>query len=133
MKQSLCRWLTALTIVVFTCTAGPAFAEHKPVSSTKPAKPKLFEFSGEITAVDAKTSSLSVKDKETDTTKQFSCDAKVKIHGKNGPVKLEALKVGDKVTVKYKDENGALTAEVIGPQTATSSTASKTTATKTTR
>ena len=61
--------------------------------------------SGEVTAVDAKTGKLSVK-----TTDQ---DLDLKVQGGLTKKSLESIKVGDKVTVSYREQGANLIADSV--------------------
>lgn len=71
--------------------AAPAKAEEK----AAPAKMK--QVTGEVTAVDAKAKTLTVKGKKGDMA--LTADEKA-------AAKLGEIKVGDKVMVKYKEMDG---------------------------
>ncbi|MCL4477290.1 MAG: hypothetical protein M1508_13900 [Nitrospirae bacterium] len=76
--------------------AAPAKAEEKkPAEKKAPAKVK--QVTGEVVAVDAKAKTLTVKGKKGDVA--LSVDEKA-------AAKLADVKVGDKVTVKYKETDG---------------------------
>ncbi len=76
--------------------AAPAKAEEKkPAEKKAPAKVK--KVTGEVAAVDAKAKTLTVKGKKADVA--LSVDEKA-------AAKLADVKVGDKVTVTYKEVDG---------------------------
>ena len=84
--------------------AAPAKAEEKKA----PAKVK--QVTGEVVAVDAKAKTLTVKGKKGDVA--LSVDEKA-------AAKLADVKVGDKVTVKYKETDGKNVAtSVVGKKAA---------------
>jgi Cu/Ag efflux protein CusF len=59
---------------------------------------------GEVTAVDAAAGTITVKHKKGDVT--ISVDAKTKIMAGKEKKAIEDVKAGEKVTVKYKEEDG---------------------------
>ena len=74
---------------------APAKMEEKKMEKKAPAKVK--QVTGEVVAVDAKAKTLTVKGKKADVA--LSVDEKA-------AAKLADVKVGDKVTVKYKEMDG---------------------------
>jgi len=89
--------------------AAPAKAEEKkPAEKKAPAKVK--QVTGEVVAVDAKAKTLTVKGKKGDVA--LSVDEKA-------AAKLADVKMGDKVTVKYKETDGKNVAtSVVGKKAA---------------
>ena len=77
-------------------TAAPA-EKAAPVKAEKKAPAKVKHLTGEVVAVDAKAKTLTVKGKKADVA--LSVDDKA-------AAKLADVKVGDKVTVKYKETDG---------------------------
>ena len=83
----------------------PAAAPEKAAKTEKPAKAKdKGTFAGEVTNVNAAEKTISVKDKRGEVTLDVA-DAK---YGKN--LKMEDIKVGDKVVVKFETKGGKMTA-----------------------
>ncbi len=80
-------------------TAAPAAdkKEAAPAKAEKKAPAKVKQVTGEVVAVDAKAKTLTVKGKKADVV--LSVDDKA-------AAKLADVKVGDKVTVKYKETDG---------------------------
>src|SRR5207244_12463288 len=96
-------------------------SEQTPVDTTKRAGPrhspengKATGITGEVTSVDAKAGTLTVKAKDKETN--LTADAKAK-------ASLEKVKVGDMVKVSYTEKDGKMVASSI----AKSETKAKTT------
>ena len=107
---SLLATAVALSGSVFAAKDKPAGA-----AAEGEAKVKVQLCTGEITAVDAAASSLTVKNAK-DESKTFKVAADCKIAaGENKDAKLADLKVGDKVIVRYEEAGGAMVAKKIGP------------------
>jgi Cu/Ag efflux protein CusF len=96
MKKVL---LSAMAITVALAFAMPVRAQE----AAKPEKPKKHEYTGEITKIDA--SSITVKKKEEEKTFTVGAKVKVVVPGKEAG-EMADLKVGDKVTVSYAEEDG---------------------------
>ncbi len=113
MKRSF-RWVAGVSgMAVALAVAGTAFAAEKATKETKTP-----EFRGEVTAIDAAGGMVTVKDKDANVTKKFTVPAGTKIYvkGESKSVKLDALKVGEKVKVTWHDDKGTPTADLIGQQ-----------------
>jgi len=109
MKKYLLCSLLATAVML----SGSVFAADGEAAPKKEKGPKMSQFTGEITAVDAAANSLSVKKDED--TKTFKAEgAKVATADKKDAT-LADLKVGDKVTVMYVEDSGAAVAKRIGP------------------
>jgi len=109
VKSMLKVLVIALTALAFS---GVSFAADTATKSeTKAEKPKAMSATGEVTAVDAKAGTLSVKtsDKSLDLT------ATSKAKGALGKVK-----VGDMVKVSYTEKDGKMNASSISMAKATS-------------
>jgi Cu/Ag efflux protein CusF len=110
------KYLVSSLLAVAVALSSSAFAADQGAAKPEKAaevKIKTHAFTGEITAVDAKANSLTVKKK--DESKTFKTEgAKVRVVGKEDAT-LADLKVGDKVLVVSVEENGALVAKKIGP------------------
>jgi hypothetical protein len=96
MKKVL---LSAIAVAVALAFTLPARAEE----GAKPEKPKKHEYTGKITKIDG----MSVTVKKKDEEKTFTAMEKVKVMvpGKEAG-ELSDLKVDDKVTVTYVEEDG---------------------------
>jgi ribosomal protein S1 len=77
--------------------AAPAKKEAAPMKEEKKAPAKVKQVSGEVAAVDAAAKTLTVKGKKGEVA--LTADDKA-------AAKLADVKVGDKVTVKYKEMDG---------------------------
>jgi Cu/Ag efflux protein CusF len=111
----------ALSIAALALSfTGPVQAQgtssNAPAPTTAPApKPKPHAYTGDITAIDAKAGTVIVKKGEADS-KTFKIGDKTKYStADKKDAALTDIKVGDKVTVHYTDEDGVLTAHHIGP------------------
>ena len=80
----------------------------------KADKAKSQQATGEITAVDVKANTVTIKHKTASMTFNVASDAKFGSGGENIALNLTNLKIGDKVTVHYTDDAGKLTAHKIG-------------------
>jgi Cu/Ag efflux protein CusF len=85
-------------------------------TNAPPPKMKRHQFTGEVTAIDAKAGTVIVKKAGADS-KTFKIGEKTKYStADKKDAALADIKVGDKVTVSYtEDEGGVLTAHKIGP------------------
>ena len=77
--------------------AAPAKKDAAPMKEEKKAPAKVKQVSGEVAAVDAAAKTLTVKGKKGEVA--LTADDKA-------AAKLADVKVGDKVTVKYKEMDG---------------------------
>jgi Cu/Ag efflux protein CusF len=118
MSRHLLRAAMALGIVALAYSfAGTVQAQDTstPTNATAPApKPKSHRYTGEVTAIDEKAGTVIVK-KEGAESKTFQIGEKTRYATTD---KKEAaitdVKVGDKVTVTYMEEDGVLKAHKIG-------------------
>jgi Cu/Ag efflux protein CusF len=90
--------------------AAPAAAEKK-VEPAKAAPVKVKQVTGDVAAVDAKAGTITVKGKKGDTT--VATDAKTKIMMGKDVKAIADVKVGDKVTVKFSEADGKMTAKSV--------------------
>lgn len=89
-----------VSVLFVLSLAGVAFAAEKKAPAKK-AKVKVLSVTGEVLAVDAKAMTLTVKGKKGEVA--VTTDDKTKFaKGKS----LADVKVGDKATVKYVEEDG---------------------------
>jgi len=102
--------LALVMALVFALTVTVAFAEQpaakpadtaKKAEQAKPAKEKVKVITGELTAIDTAGKSITVKSKKQELTISVTDE------------QIKDLKVGDKVVVKYTEENGKLTAKSV--------------------
>ena len=114
MKNALKVLVVALTTLAFS---GVSFAQEKKANPATPAapatekksemkseKPKTTRITGEVTSVDAKAGTLTVKAKDKETN--LTADTKAK-------GALEKVKVGDMVKVSYTEKDGKMVASSI--------------------
>lgn len=118
MKNALRVLIVALTTLAFS---GLSFAQAKPAD---PAKEKTTEMKsekaktarGEVTSVDAKKGTLTVKTKDKDV--DLTADSKTKSA-------LDKVKVGDMVRVSYSEKDGKMIATSVKAESAKSEKAAK--------
>jgi len=93
--------------------AAPAKMEEKkaPAAAEKAAPVKVKQVSGAVAAVDAKAKTVTVKGKKGDVTAMV--DDKTKIMMDKDVKTLADVKAGDKVTLKYSEADGKMTAKSI--------------------
>lgn len=96
MKKFL---LTAAALTIVLAVALPVRAQD----AAKPEKPKKHDFTGEIAKIDG--TSVTVKKKDEEKTFTTGAKLKVAVPGKEAG-ELSDLKVGDKVTVSFTEEDG---------------------------
>jgi Cu/Ag efflux protein CusF len=122
MSRHLLRAAMALGIASLALSfAAPVRAAdtNTPTTTTAP-KPKPRSYTGDVTAIDAKAGTIIVK-KEGAESKTFKIGEKTRYAtaDKAKDAALTDIKVGDKVTVSYTEEDGVLTAHRIGPPKST--------------
>jgi Cu/Ag efflux protein CusF len=122
MKKTIAIIVSLIFVLSF---AGLSFAVDKPavekkaepVKAEKKAEPvkaapaKVKQVTGDVAAVDAKAGTITVKGKKGDTT--VATDAKTKIMMGKDVKAIADVKVGDKVTVKYSEADGKMTAKSV--------------------
>lgn len=91
-------------------TAEPAKAEE-PAKKAKKASEKVKKVTGEVTAVDAKVNTVTVKGKKGDVTVEVTADTKITA-GKETKALADVM-AGEKATVKYVEKDGKNTAKSI--------------------
>lgn len=93
--------------------AAPAEKKEAAAKTEKKAKAKIIKVTGEVTAVDAKAMTLTVKGKKGDVA--LTVDDKTKFaKGKS----LADVKVGDKATVSYAEVDGKMVAKSVAVKAA---------------
>jgi len=132
MNRHLLRAATALGIAVlalsFTDTVraqDSSTSSNAPAPTTAPApkpKPTRHQYTGEVVSVDAKAGTVIVKKGDADS-KTFKIVDKTKYSTADKPkdAAVTDIKVGDKVTVHYTEEDGVLMAHSIGVPKSSSS------------
>ncbi len=107
MKKAIAIVVALLFVL---SVAGLSFAaEEKKAEKKAPAKVK--QITGEVTAVDAKANTLTVKGKKADVSLTTDEKTTVKI-GKEKKTLADVM-VGDKATVKYAEVDGKNVAKSI--------------------
>lgn len=116
MKKAIAIVLSLVLMFAFTAVtfaaekaAAPAEKAEKKAAPAKKAMHK--QATGEVTAVDAKANTLTVKGKKGDVT--VSTDDKTKVMAGKEKKTLADVKAGDKVSVKYTEAEGKSTATKI--------------------
>ena len=116
-KPHMKKFLLPLALVL---VAGVAVAQAADTKSAEkaPAKAasakaatKTHVVEGEVVSADATAKTITLKEKDKDTTFTLAEKAKVMIHGKAGS--LDELKAGDHVTVRYTEKDGAEIAQEV--------------------
>ena len=109
MKNMIKVLVIALTSLAFS---GVSFAQAKPATPTTPPpemekktemksdKAKTNDLSGEVTSVDAKAGTFTIKAKDKET--------KLTAESKSTKAALEKIKVGDMVKVSYTEKDGKM-------------------------
>ena len=96
---------------VFTLTAVSFAAEKAAAPAEKKAEKKVAhkQVTGEVTAVDAKANTITVKGKKADVTVNVDDKTKFAPKGKT----IADVKAGEKVMVKYTEAEGKNTAKSV--------------------
>jgi hypothetical protein len=83
--------------------------------NTQASKPKRQQYTGTVVTIDAKAGSLIVKKGEESKTFKIGEKTKYSTADKpKGTAAVTDINVGDKITVRYTDEDGVLVAHSIG-------------------
>jgi Cu/Ag efflux protein CusF len=111
MKKILSVVVSLVIIFAFTAVsfaaeqeAAPAAPAEKMEKTHHMKKAHHRRIMGEVTAVDAAAGTITLKHKKGDVT--ISVDAKTKIMAGKEKKSIGDVKAGEKVTVKYKEEDG---------------------------
>lgn len=106
MKKRVQVLIVALTVLAFS---GMCFAQAKSETSTPPAKTatkaKASRITGEVTSVDAKAGTLTVKGKDKDVN--------LEAESKAAKASLGNIKAGDRVRVLYTEKDGKMVASSV--------------------
>ncbi len=103
-----------VVVLALSYTGLASAVDEKPVS--KKAGTKVKQVTGEITEIDVKAKTVSVKGKNGSVSLALTDGTKVSM---NKEIKsLSDVQVGDRVTVKYKESEGKQTAKRIEIKTA---------------
>ena len=110
MKKAIVILMTTLLVVAFG-TAVFAASEATAQAEKKEADVKTHQITGEVAAVDASASTVTVKSKKAEVVLHVTDRTKVTCgKEKKG---ITDLKVGDKVQAKYTEVEGKSTAKSI--------------------
>lgn len=106
-------FILAVTSVTFAAekAAAPAPAPEKKTEATKATKVTEKHVTGDITAVDAKAMTITVKGKKGDVT--VTVDDKTDIKVGKDKKSIADLKAGEKVRIKYHEADGKNTAKSV--------------------
>jgi Cu/Ag efflux protein CusF len=107
VKKALALIISVL--FVFAVTSLSFAAAEKGMEKKAPVKVK--QATGEVTAVDAKAKTITVKAKKGDVTAMVGDKTKIMM-GKDMKT-LADINAGDKVTMKYSESDGTMTAKSI--------------------
>lgn len=102
MKKSIIILLSLLLVIAF---GAMSFASEKTTSS------KTRQITGNVTAIDTKTNTVTVKKKNREVT--LSVGEKTKIILCTPKTTITDIKIGDKVTAKYTEADTKNTAKSI--------------------
>jgi hypothetical protein len=113
VKNTIKVLVIALTSLAFS---GVSFAQAKPATPTAPAAPAMEKsekaktngVTGEVTSVDVKAGTFTVKEKD----KEINLVA----DSKNTKAAVEKLKVGDMVRVSYTEKDGKMIASSVNAE-----------------
>ncbi len=99
-------FILAVTSVTFAAEkqAAPATAPEKKMEAAPAAKAAEMHVKGDITAVDAKAMTITVKGKKGDVTVMVDDKTEIKV-GKDKKT-IADLKAGEKVKIKYHEADG---------------------------
>ena len=105
MKKIFALMIALMMVVTF---GGSTFAEEarkaeEPAKEVKKASEKK-QLTGEVTAIDAKANTITVKGKKGESTCEVTADTKITA-GKEAKT-LADVKVGDKVECKHVEKDG---------------------------
>ena len=110
MRKLLLRTAVAALALSFT---GLMQAQETNAPAPPP-KPRPQQWTGEVASIDAKAGTVIVKKGSESKTFKISDKTRYSTVEKPKGATLVDIKVGDKVTVYYTEEAGALTAHSIG-------------------
>jgi Cu/Ag efflux protein CusF len=114
MREHPVRTITMLSVVAVALTFAGVVCATENATKSDTSKAKRHDLTGEITAVDATAGTLSVKKGDETVSLTIGKNCKVVTADKKDATVAD-LKVGDKVTVVYVEEDGAKVAKKIGP------------------
>ncbi len=113
MKKAIAIVLSLILMFAFTAVTFAAETKEAAPMEKKAPKAKSAQVTGEVTAVDAKANTMTVKGKKGEV--MISVDPKTKMP--KGKTMMD-VKTGDKVTVKYMEADGKNMAKSIAMKAA---------------
>ena len=131
MKKTIAIVLSLVLMFAFTAVtfaaekaAAPAEKKAAPAEKAAPAKKAVKkQVTGEVTAVDAKANTLTVKGKKGDV--MLSTDDKTTVMAGKDKKTLADVKAGDNVTVHYSEADGKNVAHKVAIKAAPAKKAAK--------
>jgi Cu/Ag efflux protein CusF len=128
MKKAIAIIVSVLFVFALTSLSFAAEKAAPAKMEEKKAPAKIKQVTGEVTAVDAKAKTVTVKGKKGDVT--VSTDDKTKVTMGKEMKSVADVKVGDKVIVKYSEADGKNVAKSVAIKPAAAPAEKKTEAAK---
>jgi Cu/Ag efflux protein CusF len=116
LRTAMALGIAALALSFTGLVQAQGTSSNAPApATTPPPKPKHHQYTGDVTAIDAKAGTVIVKKGASDS-KTFKIGENTKYSTTDKPkgAALTDIKVGDKVMVRYSEEDGVLIAHSIG-------------------
>ena len=114
MRKILLRSAMALGVVALALSFTGLVRAQDTNAPAPPPKPQRHQYTGEVASIDAKAGTVIVKKGAESKTFKVSDKTKYSTADKPKGALLADIKVGDKVLVRYTEEDGVLTAHSIG-------------------
>ena len=116
MRKLLLRTAMALGVATLALSfTGLVQAQGTSTNApAPPPKPQRHQFTGEVASIDAKAGTVIVKKGPESKTFKISDKTRYSTVDKPKGAVLADIKVGDRVLVRYSEEDGVLTAHSIG-------------------
>ena len=116
MRKLLLRTAMALGVAALALSFTGLVQAQGPSTNAPapPPKPQRHQFTGEVASIDAKAGTVIVKKGAESKTFKISDKTRYNTVDKTKGATLADIKVGDKVLVRYTEEDGVLTAHSIG-------------------
>ena len=114
MRKLLLRTAMALGVAALALSFTGLVQAQDTNAPAKPPKPQRHQYTGEVASIDAKAGTVIVKKGAESKTFKISDKTRYGTADKTKGATLADIKVGDKVLVRYTEEDGVLTAHSIG-------------------
>ena len=117
MRKLLLRTAMALGVAALALSFTGSVQAQEGTSTNAPApppKPQRHQYTGDIASIDAKAGTVIVKKGSESKTFKVTDKTRYSTVDKTKGAALADIKVGDKVLVRYTEEDGVLTAHSIG-------------------